>query len=301
LIDEYPLRGFSPKIARARTHLQALKDAYGAFCDREPLTVSVQYEDREYPTTITEESGKQRVVNTTHEYAVFRLQVNENPPLNWSLIIGDCLQNTRAALEHIAWCLAYPQYGGSGPTRGTSFPMLDRQPHRWRPIEGIGDAANEVIALLQPYQRGADARLDPLWILNELARVDRHQVLHVVAATVGRAGISLTDSPPGTPGGGAHIAPAYIDDELYEALSRGDQQLSLPKDGTEMASAYTSFLWPPRRRRTIELNTSYFIAFTESEAKITTGLPVIETLERILRHIETEVLPRFMRFLDAAP
>lgn len=234
-MEEYPLRGVRLKLARARNHLDALKDSYAAFCDRDPFTVSMRYEDREQTVQIREDSGEERTETRVQEEAVFRWHVQERPPTAWSVIIGDCLQNARAALEHLAWQLAYPEYGGSGPTRGTSFPILDQRPRSWRLVEGVGNAANEVFECLQPYQRGADAQLDPLWILNELARVDRHQVLHVVVAVL--TAESLSSMPSGTPGGGAYLAPADITDELYERISRRGRQPDTPEDGTEIAWA----------------------------------------------------------------
>jgi hypothetical protein len=294
-MEEFPLRGVRLKLARARDHLETLKSAYGAFCERDPMTISMRYEDREYPMLIRDDAGEERQETRTHEYAVFRLHIQEHPPSAWSVIIGDCLQNARAAIEHLAWQLAYPEYGGSGPTRRTNFPIVDQRPHFWRTIEGVGTAANGVIESLQPYQRGADARLDPLWILNELARVDRHQVLHVAVAIIEDQQI-YAGAVPGTRGSGAYLVPADISDELYERISRRDRQPITPEDNAEMATIASRHPALPHRRWTVGFEAVYFIVFSESEARITTGLPVIETLERILRQIESETLPLFGKF-----
>lgn len=301
LIEEYPLRGVRLKLARARNHLETLKDEYVAFCERNPLTISVQYEDREYPVLIREHSGEERTETRTQEFAVFRLHIHEHPPLVWSVIIGDCLQNTRAALEHLTWRLAYPEHGGEGPNAGTSFPIYTKRREYRKMKEGLrskvqqmAGPVQEVIESVQPYQRGRKAKRDPLWILNELARVDRHQVFHVVVATIEWE--KVFSAPPGTPGGGAYVAPAHINDELYKRITRSDRRFFTPEDGAELTYTFSRNVSPPYTRRTVGYGANYYIVFSESEAKDATGLPVIETLEHILRHIETEVLPRFMKF-----
>jgi hypothetical protein len=48
-------------------------------------------------------------------------------------------------------------------------------------IQGIDPTAQTIIESLQPYHRGASYRDDPLWRLHELARIDKHRLLHVVA------------------------------------------------------------------------------------------------------------------------
>jgi hypothetical protein len=288
-----PLEGASLKLMRARDHLATLKDEYSAFCARDPVRVTMQYENREYPQT------------TIDEYAVFRAHIDENPPSHWSVIVGDVLQNARAALEHLAWQLARKEHGGRGPKEcETGFPMLTKDPdsdngakRTWqRSVGRIGERAQEEIKKLQPYQRGYEAKRDLLWILHDLARVDRHRVLHVVAAAWTVPGMSISLQPPSTPGGGAHIVPADINDELFESISRGSASLDLIVDGAEMASGNTlKSISPEYRRRTITFDASYFVAFSESEVECATGLPMTETLERILHRIEGGVLPRFRK------
>ena len=274
-MEEYFFEGVRLKLARARNHLETLRDAYKFFCDQNPYTVSLQYEDRQQPVRIQEDSGEERTETRTQEFAVFRFHVRENPPLIWSVIIGDCLQNARSALEHLAWQLAYPEYGGKGPNIWTSFPIYAKRREYRKMKEGqrskvqqMAEPVQEVIESVQPYRLGNDAQLDPLWILNELARVDRHQVLHVVVATI--VGQQVFSAVPGTPGGGPQIGPAVIDDDLYERISRGHRRPSLPQNGTEMASIFSRNISPSYTRRTVGFEASYFIVFGESEAKNTT-------------------------------
>ena len=162
-------------------------------------------------------------------------------------------------------------------------------------VQQMAEPVQEVVESVQPYRLGNDAQLDPLWILNELARVDRHQVLHVVVATI--EGEQVSSAPPGTPGGGPQIGPAVIDDDLYEHISRGHRLFSLPENGTKLATIFSRNVSPPYTRRTVGFEASYFIVFGESEAKNTTGLPVIETLElrgRANRRVANVSIPNKM-------
>ncbi len=54
-----------------------------------------------------------------------------------------------------------------------------------RKIAGIDPAAQTVIESLQPYQLGANFRTHQLWRLYDLARVDRHRLLHLAVAHSG--------------------------------------------------------------------------------------------------------------------
>jgi hypothetical protein len=109
--------------------------------------------------------------------------------------IGDCLYNLRSALDHLAYELAiaftgeplpkeiaenseFPIFGDEDPKGvGGKGPALFRAAAR--KIAGVDPAAQAVIESLQPYQLGLDFRTHELWRLHELARVDRHRLLHL--------------------------------------------------------------------------------------------------------------------------
>lgn len=77
------LDGVRLKMARADEHLDALQNELAEFLSREPYSVF---------TVETDDGDK-----------VWRLRVNEDPPLRWSAILGDAVHNLRAALDLIAW------------------------------------------------------------------------------------------------------------------------------------------------------------------------------------------------------
>src|SRR5215210_7016679 len=120
------------------------------------------------------------------------------PADDLSLIVGDCLQCLRTALDHLAFELAsaftFPMTDDI--EKDSEFPILsdvDRHgnfgagPHKWsssKPMVcGMDPDAQTVIEGLQPYKRGNAYTDDPLWRLHELNRIDKHRLLHVVGAS----------------------------------------------------------------------------------------------------------------------
>ncbi len=133
----------------------------------------------------------------------------ENPPTDpLSLLIGDVVHNLRSALDSLAFALAtafttplpekfartseFPIFGdedGQGRA-GTGRAQFNRRDGQGRPARGSGLAkiqgwhpsAQAAVEQLQPYQRGLDFRADPLWVVHELDRLDKHRLLHTVVA-----------------------------------------------------------------------------------------------------------------------
>ena len=107
-------------------------------------------------------------------------------PLRWSAIIGDCVQNLRSTLDHLVNELALDHSGRANET--TEFPIfLDAAKFalaRGRKIGLVSEQAQQVIEELQPFQRGASKTADPVWLLHELSRVDKHRSVHLVAVTL---------------------------------------------------------------------------------------------------------------------
>jgi hypothetical protein len=281
--------GAKLKLARARHHLTTLKEEHDAFCARTPFRVSMEREGKAHAVTITEDSGEQRVEKRKQEFAVFRFHINENPPLVWSIVIGDCVQNARSALEHLAWQLAYPEFGGCGPKPGrTAFPICLKHGEFKKIKDEFGRPVQEAMEKVQPYELGENAGQHPLWILHDLARIDRHRVLHVVAAAL--VDESVASYIPETPrSGGVQVTPANIDDELYESITRSPGSF-VRADNDKLAEIFSRNPFPPYAARPVAFSARYFVAFGSSETA--TGWPVIETLNRILGYVEDEVLIR---------
>jgi hypothetical protein len=147
------------------------------------------------------------------------LASSEKPPLDpISLLIGDCLHNLRSALDNLAFSLAsaythplpdsfantseFPIFGDSDRTG--AFGLGRGRFHQRRKngdpaptsgldkIRGWHPTAQTVAESLQPYHRGKDYGLHPLWVLHDLDRISKHRLLHTTAAHF--QGITLNPS-----------------------------------------------------------------------------------------------------------
>lgn len=278
--DEHPLAGARVKLERAREHLIALNDKMAAFLTREPYEL-VEERLRD---------GRELVV---------RVRIHETPPLSWSGVVGNCLQDMRSALEYLAWELARLNLEHE-PPRDTSFPIYlqpdgffakgkDGKPKRGSGRHKVRNMHPFVQALIeetQPYHRPTGLspgvvprevveggwesvwRLDELWILNELARYDRHRAFLVgaVASSIGGSGSGLA-SP----------------EESKVRLG--------PFEDDGLVARYV-FAEPNANYRVTGLGVTLQL---EDEAN-PNGWSVVLTLGRILEKLDNEILPRFERF-----
>ena len=180
------------KLARARQHLKELQAKVWKWEGGDGYALYIS-EDARPPSYIAR--------------AEILKPVEEDP---YSLLVGDFLQNARSALDYIASALGDVGAGGvmsESDAARTMFPIVgDIDP--WR-VSGdspsvfaerakarlptVPAPARAVIEDLQPYKKGGDLwAYEPLWILNELARFDRHRFLQLGVVRAGGLTSTLT-------------------------------------------------------------------------------------------------------------
>src|ERR1700752_1107379 len=108
-----PLRGCAAKVQRASRHLEAPPAAIRPFVESEPKPYR-------FVSKVDVESSRY----------LLRVVIEREPPIEWSLILGDFVQNLRAALDPLVWQLV--RANGIEPTRRTAFPIFDQPPSRKR-------------------------------------------------------------------------------------------------------------------------------------------------------------------------
>lgn len=135
-----------------------------------------------------------RAVPSPAPFYVLRADIErpiEDEP--FPLVLGDFLQNARAALDYLSGELGHAGAGGAmseDEARAATFPIA-RTPELFAQIVAqrlpmISETVRTVLESLQPYVTGDDLWMwEPLWILHELARVDRHRFLHIGYAWIG--------------------------------------------------------------------------------------------------------------------
>jgi hypothetical protein len=114
---------------------------------------------------------------------VYRRRELPEPPTEFSLVAGDCLQNARSALDHAVYALSKV----TAPSfERTSFPIsLDAEGFRKQAtdIRHLPPEHQRFIESVQPYlTRPADAARDIIWQLHDLARIDRHRLIPTLLA-----------------------------------------------------------------------------------------------------------------------
>jgi hypothetical protein len=121
---------------------------------------------------------------------VVRLKDVKEPPAEWSLLIGDCVQNLRSSLDHLAFQLA--RLTTRVPPPGTEFPIFRSGPKfrkrdkkglpargsGWYKVRAFPRSAQTICERLQPYHGRAWPETRLLWQLHELSIVDKHRLLH---------------------------------------------------------------------------------------------------------------------------
>jgi hypothetical protein len=124
--------------------------------------------------------------NPQEGISFLRLRILKPLPSDFSLLIGDFIQNLRTSLDYLVWQLSL-----------LTKPELDRLPANERPVnqvefpiftKAIEDAINRRLQLvpsqardeikaLQPYHRGDRAYEDWLAVLHNLSNRDKHRQL----------------------------------------------------------------------------------------------------------------------------
>ena len=172
-IDPHPFRSAIRKTDRATVHIAELKSLTAAFLENE-----------KEPSPFRVVEGIER---DSSRY-VMRAAIDRPFPEWWSLIVGDFVQNLRAALDHFVCQLIYD--AGGEPTRQNAFPIFHKRPsdrpskNRWKAqVGGLHDAAIAFIERRQPYYHDEDPRNHTFFALRELSNEDKHRlVLPVVCA-----------------------------------------------------------------------------------------------------------------------
>ncbi len=241
---------------------------------------------------------------------VVRVEVDrpvEDEP--FPLVLGDFLQNARAALDYIAGALGDVGAGGAMSKRdalSTMFPIT-RSPERFaevveRRLPTVADPVRAAIEDLQPYKTGDDfPELEPLWILNELARLDRHQFLHVGYERIGalelnpdtRRNVRIED---------LEVAEGTFRSVLVDALE--DAEFFGGEDSAILAT-FDAFPIDPSQEMHMDWESAIEIGFDrdrlpETLSHLGGGLSITSLLREILPDVR-EVFRALAPFLPAEP
>ena len=167
MTEPYPLESFVAKLNRADHHLRDLRTAIRKF------GASDFYE------SVTELDYRGRLVE--------RARNVQRPGQDISDTLADCVNNYRAALDHLVWQLVI--LSGNKPSRDNQFPCALTGTRYWcakkdgtqsvrdRMLRGVSDEHRAAIDAVQPY-RTSHPRDTALAVLVDLSNTDKHQVIN---------------------------------------------------------------------------------------------------------------------------
>lgn len=276
------------KLQRAFSHLMKIDELTKSWVNGDHHTVRMEYDENGDPVFLASAD-----------------QPTEDP---LSLLIGEFLHNTRSALDNLAYSLAlnhtvplpdeiaesceFPIFGNKHGRGSATFHETTRggDPTRrsgLHKIRGWAPGAQAVVERLQPYHRGNSYEGDPLWILHELDRVNKHRLLHsTVAHTEG-----FTLNPSGCVNL-ASFGPPQGESGMIESLN------TPVETDTPICRLRNMRLNPsdPSRNVHMEIQPALQVAFGQ-------GTPVVQyksvyrTLSEVYMHIRGSVVPALTSYL----
>jgi hypothetical protein len=247
-----PLDNLLLKVERAKKHILDLEAEYDRFLQTKPYSFS----DATNPQT------GERTYYVKHAEPI---------PMEFSVIIGDALNNLRCALDHLAYHLVCVGVGAIKPFPDAKFPtgnsLSDYTAQKNKALRGMRHDAVKAIDALEPYAGGAG---EIYFRLSRLNNFDKHRLLLTAwscfeghkAFPSDRAMLAKFHGGKSSDYVNSFTAPAT---RIFP-LKAGDTLLTVPK--SEVEEGMTFLLG---------------IAFAEPE--IVKGNPVIDTLHDMTIHV----------------
>jgi hypothetical protein len=115
----HDLSGVRLKLARAQTHIDAIRAKTAAFIRQTPPPLGVRHERETRPDGVV-------------EYTLYAV-VREQPPGDFALLIGDAIHNLRSALDYLVYELAAQTMQRRRKTQSPLGEFSGKLPKRARP------------------------------------------------------------------------------------------------------------------------------------------------------------------------
>ena len=168
----HPFHGIGQKLKRADQNIVNLNAEIAAF-----------FEGCDYPTIPNPNDNEWQKAIDYHKALTI--------PLRFSVLTGEIVHHLRSSLDHLVWIFSSDNARTAKPD-AIAFPIFWHCPctptetKRFeRQIEGITDSrVRDKVVALQPYHRGLDAMDDPLTIVHQMDRFDKHRELMLIGIGV---------------------------------------------------------------------------------------------------------------------
>lgn len=217
-----------------------------------------------------------------------RAEISKPPPPEVALIMGDAVHAIRASLDHLALELAVAFHspsavpsdieensefvivGDADETRGAHL----FQSAAGRKLKGIDPKAREAIKGIQPYHRKTAFAQDPLWMIHELDRIDKHRRLNLTTYALGSVAINPPRGSTTMQIGELHIEHAGHDG---------------PVNDGDVVAAYTI--------RNSNLQIDFTRDISLAEPSLPERVSVVEAVAALRIYVMDEVFPLLRQFL----
>jgi hypothetical protein len=169
------------KLRRANEHLEALNQQAGQWLDSKPYTF-------EKLVLLPSQANGEPI------YFEFKLASVEREPPNLGLLLGDCISNLRAALDHIAWQFVLKSCGGIRPSKKEARWIYFPSSTTYKNFRGralfkyLSYRERLAIQRHQPYKRRRTPLLHPIAELIELSNADKHEAVHATLISIEKMG-----------------------------------------------------------------------------------------------------------------
>jgi hypothetical protein len=232
------------KIERADYHRKLLVAELQAFRDREPQPYLIREHGEEWNGI---------------RYRVLTAYQPERPPDIISLMLGDFLNNLRAALDYLVG-----EMRPDGPSKHSAFPICARRTSgpghsgfldvSKKKLAGIPDPAKERIERMQPYDRRyGRPRLerrhwDVLRVLETLWNIDKHRTVLLSTGLLAPKEVWHNRTDEEDSGIGFRFSPARDEADIWLPIDERDQRFN-PRFLVEVALAKPRGFaddWPDR-------------------------------------------------------
>lgn len=176
----HPLDGAWSKLDRARHHFDTLHSR-----------IACLFAPEEHDATGSHEYNPER------QELIVKLPKATPVDPTFPLIVGDCIHNTRSALDHLVFQLAILNRASGAAAEKTAFPIC-LTPEKFRDATKgkvapfISGTALTEIEKLQPYATGNAGADDVIWALHQLDIIDKHRLLLVTVSKFRPTSFSIT-------------------------------------------------------------------------------------------------------------
>lgn len=201
----HPFAGIAEKLKRANENIINLDREIAEFFEKCPYPVIPDVDSEEWQSAVD-----------YHKNLVI--------PLYASVLCGEIVHHLRSCLDHVVWHFSSTRYRLEFEN-AIEFPVLRAEPlpkdkprQYDRKIKGVSNpSVLSLIGDMQPYKRVSGVEDDPILIVHDMDRFDKHRELAIVASC---AGVAI---PPGT---SMEAVRAIVKSSQGEAVTEAERRLA---------------------------------------------------------------------------